>query len=78
MFPEGISNGNAHAENVIRVKLAVVENVVPMRLRTNEEVSPRGVLHANAKMQKEMVAVQASAAAASRNVAIVHLVVEQQ
>ena len=53
MFPEGISNGNAHAENVIRVKLAVVENVVPMRLRTNEEVSPRGVLHANAKMQKK-------------------------
>jgi len=78
MLAEGISKGDADAKNIVGMKFVIVDDVVPMRLRTNEEISPEGVLHANAEVQKEMVAVEGSTAASGGNVASVGLVVEEQ
>ena len=58
MFAEGISNGDSDAKNVVGMKFAIVEDVVPMSFGTHEEISPRRVLHAHAKVKKEMVAVE--------------------
>jgi hypothetical protein len=73
--PEGVSDGNAEAEDVVGVKLKVVFYKIIVRLRANEEASPGVVTEVPADVHEEMVAVDVGVAS-SGIVAAVELGIE--
>ena len=73
----GVSDRNAHPEQVVGVELRVVDDVIPMSFGTGEEIAPEVIPDTDAGMKQEVGAVQVDAAPAGNQIAIAKFVVEE-
>ena len=70
-----MSDGDSDAKDVVGVELHVVDYVIPVGLRTREEISPEIIFHASTGVYEEVRTVDVDLAAVDR--ATSEFVVEQ-